>query len=534
MRKRGVFVKLSILLIFVLTLSLSFSQERPKLRVLVVTHPLTKDVTEMPHLKAFADAAGVDVQWEQYRANFYEKKAAMLASGDVPDIFISGWWGTIEDADFVRYKGLYQPLEDLIPKYAPNIQKMFKEHPELKYLSIAADGHIYALPKYQRFWPRNMIRMMINKVWLDKLGLKVPTTWDELYNVLKAFKTKDPNGNGKADEIPLDWAPGTGGFNVTVLLSGYGIVAPFGYGNGLYVDNGKVKNFFADPRYKELVQFLNKCYKEGLINPEVFTQDYTKYQALGRGTEQVPLVGVTFGWEPYDRFGPKWAPQYITIPPFKPNKDYKGPMYWDFNYFDLNYGRNYIAMTTKCKYKEAAMKFIDQFYNPENGLQVLFGPLGENIRKNPDGSYTILPPKDPKMDPGTWKWTSTLADAGPMYISDKMKVELGSDMKALAEYDKVYKPYLDRINIKKQVWPGPFVMFTKDETEELADLWTNLGGLISSNYAKWISKGGIEQEWDSYLKELEKAGLKRWLEIHQKAYDRFMNSEYSKFLRVSK
>ena len=46
--------------------------------------------------------------------------------------------------------------------------------------------------------------MMINKAWLDKLGLQVPTTWDELENVLKAFKTQDPNGNGQADEIPMN------------------------------------------------------------------------------------------------------------------------------------------------------------------------------------------------------------------------------------------------------------------------------------------------------------------------------------------
>ena len=133
-------------------------------------------------------------------------------------------------------------------------------------MSTAADGHIYALPKYQRYWPKNQIRMMINKVWLDNLGLEIPETWDELYDVLVAFKTRDPNGNGVADEIPMDWAPGTGGFNVTVLLAGYGIAAPYPYGNGLYVENGKVGNFFADPRYKELVQFLNKCFS-GLVNP---------------------------------------------------------------------------------------------------------------------------------------------------------------------------------------------------------------------------------------------------------------------------
>lgn len=540
MLKKKICSKASLFLIIPLVLSIIIvsitpsitAATKPTLRVIVVTHPLTQDVTKMPHLQKMAEAAGVDIKWEQYRANFLEKKTTLLASGDVPDLFISGWWATITSEDFVKYKGLYQPLDELIPKYAPNVQKMFKEHPELKILATEPDGKIYALPKYQRFWPKNMIRMMVNKVWLDKLGLKVPTTWDELYAVLQAFKTKDPNGNGKADEIPMDWAPGTGGFNVTVLLSGYGIVAAFGDGTGWYVDNGKIKNYFADERYKELVTFLNKCFKENLINPEVFTQDYTKYQALGRGTEEVPLVGFTFGWEPYDRFGPKWAPQYITVPPIKPSADYKGPVYWDFNYINLNYGANYIAMTTKCKYKPQAMKFIDQFYNPENGLQILFGPIGDNIKKNPDGSYTILPPKDPKMDPGTWKWTTTLADAGPMYISDTMKVTLGSDMQALARYDQVYKPYLDKVDINKQVWPGPFIKFSQEELQEMSLLWTNIGGIISSHYAKWISKGGVETEWEKYLKELEKAGLPRYAQIMQNGYNNFMK-KYPNLLKVS-
>jgi len=329
----------------------------------------------------------------------------------------------------------------------------------------------------------------------------------------------------------LDWAPGTGGFNVTTLLSGYGIVASFGDGTGWYVDNGKVKNYFADTRYKELIIFLNKVWNDNIINPEVFTQDYTKYQSLGRGTDKVPLVGVTFGWEPYDRFGPKWASQYTTIGPLKPSANYKGPMYWDFNYFGLNYGSNYIAMTSKCKYKAQAMKFIDQFYNPENGLQVLFGSLGDNIRKEKDGSYTILPPKDPKMDPGTWKWTTTLADAGPMYISDTMKVKLGSDMQALQKYDKVYEPYLNKVNVNKQVWPGPFIKFNQNDLNEMSLLWTNISGIINSYYANWISKGGVEKGWDKYIKELNKAGLARHTQIMQKAYDDFMK-KYPNLLKI--
>ena len=233
------------------------------------------------------------------------------------------------------------------------------------------------------------------------------------------------------------------------------------------------------------------------------------------------MVGFTFGWEPLDRFGVKWAPQYVTIPPIKPYEDYDGPVYWDFYYFNLNFGRNCIAMTAKCENKEAAMRFIDQFYSPEGGLQVLFGSLGECIRKNDDGSYTILPPADPSMDPGTWKWTSALADAGPMYVADTIEVELGEDMKALVEYDEVYQPYLNAIPADS-VWPGPFVKYTREETGELADLWLGLGEIINTNYSRWISEGGIDDEWDWYVSELEMMGLDRWIQIHQQAYDRLM------------
>jgi len=47
--------------------------------------------------------------------------------------------------------------------------------------------------------------------------------------------------------------------------------------------------------------------------------------------------------------------------------------------------------------------------------------------------------------------------------------------------------------------------------------------LAESSFAKWVTKGGVEAEWDAYIKESEKAGLKQNLEIMQKYYDDYMN-----------
>lgn len=64
------------------------------------------------------------------------------------------------------------------------------------------DGHIYSCPQLNKTEGNLIHHYWINKTWLDNLGLEAPTTVDELYDVLVAFRDNDPNGNGQKDEIP--------------------------------------------------------------------------------------------------------------------------------------------------------------------------------------------------------------------------------------------------------------------------------------------------------------------------------------------
>lgn len=92
-----------------------------------------------------------------------------------------------------------------------------------KYISTYGEEGILSLPQVTGFNPQSWEVMMINKTWLDKLSLELPTTFDELETVLKAFKEQDPKGNGKADEIPMDW-PCEYGHGPYVLTGSYGVV----------------------------------------------------------------------------------------------------------------------------------------------------------------------------------------------------------------------------------------------------------------------------------------------------------------------
>lgn len=498
------------------------SGAKVQLTGIMVKHPLTKPLAEMEWLKKVEEEAGVEIKWQEITADWGQKKGTMLASGDVPDLFVGP--NVITDADFAQFQGLFQDLSELVNKNAPNVQLMFNAKPETKMIATQPDGKIYGLPKYQRFWPASATRQFINKKWLDNLGLKMPTTWDELYNVLVAFKEKDANGNGDLnDEIPMDWPGGIGGyFNPAVLLGSEGITLSDGSGQGYYVENGKVKNFLIDDRFKNLVVFLNKCYAAGLINPEVFTHDYTKYQSIARGTGDTAKVGFTWGWVASDRFGDQVAPQYASMSPLKRSADSNAKLSWSYDYNSLNFGSNMVVMSAKTKNKDAAMNFINKLYDPKVSMQVLFGSLGPNIKDNGDDSYSVLPPTDSKMDPGTWKWTSTMADNGPLYIADALKLNLGKDMSEVLTQSEPLKGALS-VNTKTDVFPNLFIKYSTADNSTLSLNNTNLMNLANPKFAQWVTKGGIDAGWDAYVKECQKAGLQQNIEIMQKYYDSFMS-----------
>ena len=494
-----------------------------KLTAIMTKHPLTKSFAEMNWLKEAEDRAGIDIEWEEVTADWGQKKSPMLASGDIPDLIVGP--NAVTDAEFAQFPGLFEDLSQHLDQL-PNVQTMFEEHPETKALATQPDGKIYGLPKYQRFWPETATRQFINKQWLDNLGLNVPTTWEELHEVLLAFKNEDANGNGDPnDEIPVDWAPvGTGGFGFfqpTVLLGSLGITIEAGGGQGYFVEDGKVKNFFVDERYRTWVQFLNRLYRDGLVNPEVFTQDYTKYQSLGRGDGQFAKVGYTYGWELTDRFGSELAGQYIVLPPLKVSADADYELSWSYDYYHLNYGVNMIQLSSQTKHKEAALKFINELYDPVVSMQILFGDLGTHIEDHGNGTYTVLPPEDPSMDPGTWKWTSTWADNGPMYISDSLQLTLGSDMQSIDEQTEPNKDVLASIDKDNDLLYGMFLKYSVEDNRTLSNNHTVLMNLAMSKFAQWVTEGGIEAEWEAFVGQMFQQGLQQNLDIIQRYYDAY-------------
>ena len=183
----------------------------------------------------------------------------MLASGTLPDIIFGDI--VFSDSDIVNNLSYFRPLDDYIDQYMPNLKAALEETPEMKKMSTFPDGKIYSLPARLPSRPKASIQPIINKAWLDQLGLDVPDNTDELYNVFKAFKEGDPNGNGKADEIPVS---GSGNISIDLLN-------PFGItdinGNSMMVIDNEPVFYPVTENYKEAIKWAHKLYAEGPHRP---------------------------------------------------------------------------------------------------------------------------------------------------------------------------------------------------------------------------------------------------------------------------
>ena len=144
---------------------------------------------------AAAEEAGIEIEWNTIlNADWGDKKAVLLAGGELPDAFM----GSIcfSESDILTNTGSFIALDEYIDEYMPNFKSILESDPTMKALATSADGHIYGLPAKKPCRPIVANQIFINQTWLDNLGLSMPTTYEEFVDVLRAFKEQDANGNG--------------------------------------------------------------------------------------------------------------------------------------------------------------------------------------------------------------------------------------------------------------------------------------------------------------------------------------------------
>ena len=228
---------------------------------------------EMPAVQRLDELTGIKTEWEVVKAADWPTKLnLMFASGEYPDVIIAPN-GDVDDEEYGVSQQLLIPLDDLIEQYMPVYNERVNAEDDDPTVSlIASDGQTYAVGYLVGQNINTNQHYFINQEWLDALNLEMPTDIESLTEVLRRFKNDDPNGNGQADEIPLEMGLDTGFYGIRYFLPLFGI--PCDPEKWIYIDDNKKVQFVAtQDGFRECMEWLNMCYKEGLVDAELLSQD---------------------------------------------------------------------------------------------------------------------------------------------------------------------------------------------------------------------------------------------------------------------
>ena len=452
----------------------------------------TQDPNERVIFQRLEEQTNVHIDWTCFVSDqFSDKKNLALAQfGNLPDgLFNAG----MSDYDLLRYakQGIIIPLENMIDKYMPNLQAVFEKYPEYRTMCTAPDGHIYSFPWIEQLGAgKEAIQAIgdipyINKKWLDYLGLEIPTTTDELEQVLIQFRDHaeelEKEFSIEGDVIPMSFIINNGDQDPAILINGFGE----GYGDTgdhfAVTDEGKVIYTTVQEGYKEGIEWLHKLVTEDLVDPEAFTQEWSTYVAKGKNHR----YGLCFTW---DIANIDNNTDYVMLPALT-GPDGMRNITRQNNSETSGFDRGRCVLTSSCRNTALAAAWIDQMYAP------LQSPVEVREAQSVNGPLAVL--------------------------NEYYDVYVTQPEDAKWRLDNMHETYVQDMN-SKYVYPNVFMSI--DDTNKVSQYDTDIKKYAEQKKADWILNGGIEEEWDSYLEKMEKYGLSDYLSIKQKYFDQYQES----------
>lgn len=485
------------------------------------------------------DIADVTIEWNIPCGDNDEIQAyylATMASGNYPDIikwqhnncYTGGVAQMYADGIIIR-------LNEVIDQYMPNYKALLEANPQVAKTLMDDDGnYLYftvinplntELEKASVTW----WGLMMRQDWLDNVGMEAPTTIDEWYDVLTAFKEGDPNGNGEQDEIPFD----AGSSGHSLFMSAFGIQS------GAYIDpeTGKVGYGEYSEKYKEYLETMAKWYAEGLIQ-NLYTDDAG---TLAQSADPNIYADIAGSWKGLSNYWEQRLPQVLEK---NPNADFvaiQWPQYVHGNgeFFAGDYGMGYgdrvtTVITVDCKNVEAAARLIDTMYTEE----------GTNL--------TTWGTEDSDPFNATQEWTG---GRGTYYIAEDgtfLETDWANEI-CTNFYDGAF-PNKYRYAMSHASWPrwgaAEYIMATREDTYvNSSKMWAladnsleypsaivlstdaqkavaeieNMGTYISEMTCKFITGQEPLTNFDTYMDTLQKMGIENLIALYQEAYDSFMS-----------
>ena len=478
--------------------------------------------------KRLQEETNVEIEWTAIQGDQWGDKItlAMANLDTLTDFIFTAGFG---DNDLLRYadQGVIIPLEEYIDTYMPNLKAVFDKFPEYRKMSTDSEGHIWALPWIEQLGSEKTAiqtvgdMSFINKKWLDFLGLEVPTTVDEFEQTLIAFRDHaselQAEFNIDGSIIPMACIVNDGNQDPALLINGFGE----GYGDcdqGRHIavtDEKQVICTATQQGFKDGIAWLHSLYEEGLIDAEAFTQEWSTYVSKGKSGR----YGVCFSWDVaniVDDFA-GWVP----LPALTAGTRNITP---ENGSFTSGYDRGRCVVTAVAQNPALVCAWLDKMYDPFQSPQNNWGTYGE------DDDFDIFELGENAQGEKMLKH-APLGDASPVEVREAESVN--GPLAILDEYYDVYVTCPDDAQYRldwieeyytpdmntKYVYPNVFM--TQEDTEDLANLQTDITKTINATRSDWIMNGFTDADWDEYLKNLDAYGLNDMLEIFQKYLDAY-------------
>lgn len=456
------------------------------------------DWTTNQFFSRMEDRTGLSWQFQQEMdsSKWTAAKAAMESGENLPDVLFKA---EMTDAEIISLyeAGTLIDLRPLLEENAPNLWQLLQDNPAYMAAITLPDGAIAALPQINQLQVNNAL--WINTAWLEKLGLSMPTTAEELTEVLRAFRDKDPNGNGKKDEIPLEFF---GMWDLRFLSHAFGFVANDYY---LTMDaEGHVTSCLLTEENRAFLAWLHELWQEKLLDQSAFYA----MDALRPITDSKAAMtyGVMFAPTPLSLIPAAALEQYSLLPPLT----YNGEQIYRSFLPDVFNGT--FAITAACEDPAAALRWVDVLYTEEGCRLSQLGQEGTEYTLHSDG---------------TWSWNYameeistliplvTIADGGlvPGLIPAAFQLNI--------EHEATSRIVRDLYALRQlSVDPMPQRMIPPAVQQEAARLQATLGPVAEHTMIQFIT-GDIplnDDTWAQWSAALTEAGLPQMIALWQDFY----------------
>ena len=460
--------------------------------------------------------------WIASSSDYDEKMNLCIGSGAIPEMM---------NVNATQYRALLkydmiQPLDQYFEDYASDKLKGFVESggEELKKCITNDKGEMMAIPTPSAM-VGEMNEMWIRQDWLDKLGLEVPRTWDEMAAVAEAFVTQDPDGNGEADTIGIlgpgnsDHMNAIGGnqFGLDPLFSSFQSYPQY----WLQDEDGTVKYGSIQPETRTALEKIQKLYTDKLIDPEMLVRSNCQEAVLSG------KVGIFFG--------PWWCGYTVGDATLAGEADWRAyftPLAEDGGYYThmAEPTTQYVVASKSCKNPEAAFKIINYLIASQqqwvaDGITSASGMVTSDF-------YPLFNVYDNADE------IETSYDALTKYLAGEITMDdvdfsrhklLKNDMEAVTELKK--EPYddfsLDKWNLDSDLAKNnlprlvsilvgeapsvndkyiPVYNAYNGQTETMQTKWANLKKMEEETFAKIVMGKADISEFDTFVENWKNQG----------------------------